>query len=188
MPRKHGAYGSVREAILDTAALLFTQCGIHATSLGDIAEAAKLSKGTLYYYYPAKEELVLTIADSCLAYMTDAVLTWADGLSRQEDLRTALLALLHALQADERQARLYIALCGESAVGNLPLRKLMQRRLREWVMLLEVGALKLQDRTSPMLGQQAELFFALLSGCMLQRLAGIGDISEDVMIDAVLGK
>ena len=71
MPRKHGPYASVREAILATAAQLFTQQGVHGTSLGDIAAAADLSKGTLYYYYPAKEELVLTIGEGCLSHFTD---------------------------------------------------------------------------------------------------------------------
>ena len=49
MPRKHGDFPSVRDAILYTASSLFTQKGVHGTSLGDIAAEAKLSKGTLYY-------------------------------------------------------------------------------------------------------------------------------------------
>ena len=106
MPRKHGAYPSVREAILATAAQLFTRQGIHGTSLGDIAEAAKLSKGTLYYYYPAKEELVLTIAGGCMAHFTESILAWVDGLRREEPTRPALTRLLHALRADENSARL----------------------------------------------------------------------------------
>ena len=110
MPRKHGPYASVREAILATAAQLFTQQGVHGTSLGDIAAAADLSKGTLYYYYPAKEELVLTIGEGCLSHFTDRILAWVDGLRREEPLRPALLRLMQALEADEPNMRLYLVL------------------------------------------------------------------------------
>ena len=47
MPRKHGEFASVREAIVVTASDLFTKQGVHGTSLGDIAQQADLSKGTL---------------------------------------------------------------------------------------------------------------------------------------------
>lgn len=49
MRGKHDGYESVQAAILGTAAQLFTRAGIHGTSLNDIAQAAGLSKGTLYY-------------------------------------------------------------------------------------------------------------------------------------------
>ena len=114
MPRKHGPYASVREAILATAAQLFTQQGVHGTSLGDIAAAADLSKGTLYYYYPAKEELVLTIGEGCLSHFTDRILAWVDGLRREEPRRPALLRLMQALEADEPNMRDVYKRQGES--------------------------------------------------------------------------
>lgn len=185
MPRKHGAYASVREAILDTAAQLFTRQGVHGTSLGDIAEAADLSKGTLYYYYPAKEELVLTLAQGCLSFFTDTILAWVDGLKREEPLRPALKRLLEALRADGRNARLYLVLLTECMTGDEGLRGLMQRHTREWVVLLEMGALKLQSRPQ-ILGKQAELFFTLLSGSLHQSLAGLYEVGDELILDAVL--
>lgn len=185
MPRKHGEYPSVREAILATAAQLFTRRGIHGTSLGDIAEAADLSKGTLYYYYPAKEELVLTIAEGCLSRFTEGILAWVDGLRREEPLRPALTRLVHALRANRRDARLYLVLLTECATGDEDLRALMQRRMREWVVLLEMGTLKLQSRPQ-LLGKQAELFFTLLSGCLLQDLAGNYELCDALLLDAIL--
>src|SRR5215813_12424142 len=47
-----------RPAELLTAALeLFTERGYAATRLGDVAHRAGVSKGTVYLYYPSKEEL-----------------------------------------------------------------------------------------------------------------------------------
>ena len=48
MAKQHGEFESVRAAILETAAKLFTSRGIHEASLADIAKDAKLSKGTIY--------------------------------------------------------------------------------------------------------------------------------------------
>lgn len=185
MPRKHGPYASVREAILATAAQLFTQQGVHGTSLGDIAAAADLSKGTLYYYYPAKEELVLTIGEGCLSRFTDRILAWVDGLRREEPLRPALLRLMQALEADEPNMRLYLVLLTECMTGNESLQALMQRHTREWVVLLEMGALKLQSRPQ-VLGEQAALFFTLFAGSMQQRLSGLYTVTEEHILDAIL--
>ena len=47
-----------RENIASAASILFTKKGIAATSMDDIAKAAKYSKATLYVYFKNKEEIV----------------------------------------------------------------------------------------------------------------------------------
>ena len=175
----------MREAILATAAQLFTRQGVHGTSLGDIAVAANLSKGTLYYYYPTKDELVLTIAEGCLSHFTEIILGWVDGIKRDEPCRPALMQIIGALRADDHNARLYLVLLNECTTGDEGLRALMQGSMRGWIVMLEMGILKLQSRPQ-LLGKQAELFFTLLTGCMLQGLAGSCQISDEQLLDAVM--
>lgn len=55
-----------RERILDTSRILFTSKGYDKTTIEDIAEAAEISKATLYNYFPGKESLLLGIARSVL--------------------------------------------------------------------------------------------------------------------------
>jgi AcrR family transcriptional regulator len=50
-----------REDILDAAQRVFFEKGLAAATMDDIAEAAELSKGTLYLYYKSKEDLYLTV-------------------------------------------------------------------------------------------------------------------------------
>ncbi len=188
MPRKHGDFPSVREAILYTAASLFTQKGVHGTSLGDISAEAKLSKGTLYYYYSTKDELILTITDECLCRITDMLLSWVDGLSREEALRPALIRLFEDIMADERNARLYCVLCAECAGEDTPIRGIMAEYKQKWRLMLELGALKLQSRNAGILGERAELFFTLLSGHILQTFGGMGSTSVETLVDALLGE
>jgi AcrR family transcriptional regulator len=50
-----------REAILEAALTVFAEHGFHATSLDDVARAAGVTKGTLYWYFKRKEDLYAAI-------------------------------------------------------------------------------------------------------------------------------
>jgi len=56
-------YDDQRDAIVARAAELFARHGYHATSMNQVAEAAGLSKATLYHYYRDKDALLVHIAD-----------------------------------------------------------------------------------------------------------------------------
>ena len=57
---------------------------------------------------------------------------------------------------------------------------------QKWRSMLELGALKLQSRNAGILGERAELFFTLLSGHMLQTFGGMGSISIETLVDALM--
>ena len=50
-----------KEEIVDAAQKLFFEKGLQAATLDEIAEAAELSKGTIYLYYKSKEDLYLAV-------------------------------------------------------------------------------------------------------------------------------
>lgn len=52
-----------RERILDAAAKLFRQTGYHSVRLIDIAAQAGLQKGSLYYHFSSREEIVAQVLD-----------------------------------------------------------------------------------------------------------------------------
>ncbi|HEY0487325.1 MAG TPA: TetR family transcriptional regulator [Mycobacteriales bacterium] len=55
-----------RRAILDAATRLFDARGFHGTTTDDIAEAAGVTKRTLYRYMPSKEQILFEIHDRFL--------------------------------------------------------------------------------------------------------------------------
>ena len=57
------AFDEQREAILAHAARLFAERGYPATSMNQVAEAAGLSKSTLYHYYRDKYTLLVNIVE-----------------------------------------------------------------------------------------------------------------------------
>ncbi|MGA7159850.1 MAG: TetR/AcrR family transcriptional regulator [Bacteroidota bacterium] len=50
-----------REEIIDAAQKIFFQKGLAVATMDEIAEAAELSKGTLYLYYKSKEDLYFAV-------------------------------------------------------------------------------------------------------------------------------
>lgn len=81
-------YEDQREAIVARAAELFARQGYHATSMNQLAEAAGLSKATLYHYYRDKDALLVHIADGHVSRLQALVAeVGALGLKPQPQFR-----------------------------------------------------------------------------------------------------
>ena len=50
-----------KDQILDAASEVFAEKGVYETRMDDIVEKSGLSKGTLYWYFKSKDEIVLNI-------------------------------------------------------------------------------------------------------------------------------
>ena len=55
-----------RERIIDASIELFSKRGFHATTTSEIAEAAGVTKGLIYYYFKSKEEILSHVVNSLL--------------------------------------------------------------------------------------------------------------------------
>lgn len=107
-----------REAILDAAALVFGDKGAHAATMDDVAEAAEVSKGTLYLYFPSKDELIVALAHRPL----DVVLVRFDEMSGEGlDGLTLLKRLVadHQETTHEHAAQLRVAIGSLCTAANL---------------------------------------------------------------------
>jgi AcrR family transcriptional regulator len=58
---------ATRRRILDAAVQMFRRRGFEATTTRDIADAAKIATGTLFNYFPTKEDIVIFLATETLA-------------------------------------------------------------------------------------------------------------------------
>lgn len=89
-----------REGILDAAAWLFLERGYTDTTLRDIASAAGVKAGSIYYHFASKDEMLTKILDEGIARITAAVeAALADhaGASHAERIEAAIRAHLVAL-------------------------------------------------------------------------------------------
>jgi AcrR family transcriptional regulator len=134
------------EDILNEAEALFRQKGYRNTTMADIAKATGLLKGSLYYYYPSKEEL----ASAILSRVQSGVGGYIIGLAHDEQRTAAerLRAMMDATRDYFLQTRgCLMAILGlESAETPMEFTSGIQTFFREWA-----GALAhvLQDRYDP---------------------------------------
>ena len=64
---------STRLRLIDAARALFWEKGYDATSLGDVVKRAKANPGSLYYFFKAKEDLLLAVLDRYTELLWPAV-------------------------------------------------------------------------------------------------------------------
>lgn len=88
-----------RARLIETAMKLAYRNGFRETSLADIAEAAHVPVGNVYYYFKAKEELAEAVVERRLEEFRAARAEWDRGSSPKE----RLLAFVASIQANREQ-------------------------------------------------------------------------------------
>ncbi|WP_454007692.1 TetR/AcrR family transcriptional regulator [Alcaligenes sp. Marseille-Q7550] len=110
-----------RDKILEVAAEVFREHGFEATSMSQIAALAGGSKGTLYNYFPSKEDLLLATLVKGAQEFAEQVLIELDG---EGDLRTELRRflppMLRKLYSKEtaQLLRVVVSVGGNSDIGR----------------------------------------------------------------------
>lgn len=100
-----------RLQLLDAAARLFRTHGYHATSMRDIARAVGMLPGSIYYHFPSKDELLLTVYEEGVRRIAERVDVAVQAQRQpQQRLQAACIAHLEMLldQSDYAQVVLRV--------------------------------------------------------------------------------
>lgn len=76
-----------RDEILAAAARLFRHQGYAATTLREIADAADIKAGSIYYHFDSKEEILGEVLDTGMKMVTDALRGKLDSLPPTATMR-----------------------------------------------------------------------------------------------------
>jgi len=92
-----------RVEILQSAATAFRRRGYHGASMGEIAKALRMTKGSLYYYFENKEEILFF----CHDYSLDVLLEVLERIEEQGGspaarLRALIESFVHHILDDLR--------------------------------------------------------------------------------------
>ena len=170
----------MRRHILNVASSLMTSKGIKETTLKDIAKEAGISKGTLYYYYSAKEDIIYDIADTNLSDITTELLSFLDDSSQEMDPHVILKTLFEKILAQETRGRLHLYLLNNVST-NEALKEKFFKRYESWRDMLEVSMKKiLGDR--PDNRCLATVILAVIDGLIIQKSCGCSDFSVDEVV------
>jgi AcrR family transcriptional regulator len=86
-----------RAQLMAECANLFRKLGYHGTSMSDIAESVKLNKGTLYYYFPSKADILHAIYLEAFARLDENVEQVPADLPPDEELTAVVKAILRTI-------------------------------------------------------------------------------------------
>jgi AcrR family transcriptional regulator len=138
----------MQQSILICAADIISQKGIKGTSLADISKTVGISKGTLYYYYSSKADLVCDIADAHLKGVTDELLGWIERIDASMSPQEIIGIALEKIATVEARGKLHLYILSEAMSGNLSLNRRLRSNYMEWRRKLKYGLEKIFENRS----------------------------------------
>jgi AcrR family transcriptional regulator len=164
-----------REKILFAAMRLFAEKGYGSTSVADILQASGTNAGSLYYFFPGKQDVLIAVLETYLAGIQPMLLApaWkgvADPIDR-------VFALLDAYRsALTKTSNTYGCPIGSLALElhepDPPVRKLLAANFDGWVNAIEECFNEAGQRLPKTVDRRALAVFALTTmegGVMLSR-------------------
>ncbi|MEW6276880.1 MAG: TetR/AcrR family transcriptional regulator [Bacillota bacterium] len=121
-----------RAKILQAAARLITQKGIPNTSISDIARETGLSKGTLYYYYKSKDDLIYDLVDQHFQKIIEALIENFQAGNTLRDPVGMFRTALEMVLGDDELGRNTFYLTHEAVRGNQEVREKFVQKYNEW--------------------------------------------------------
>ena len=185
--RKRPHRSQTRRRVLDAAFTVFSERGIAAGSLNEVAATAGLTKGAVYSNFASKDDLVLALMEEHAAARIDAALA---GFAGADDSQHALIglaaALVRGMHADAAWHRLlaeYFAMSSHDAHRREALRR-RRREVRDAV--ARAVAVVTDGRHVELPFNPAEMATIMLA--LSNGLAVEADIDPDGVPDDLLGR
>lgn len=120
-PRKE----NVKDIIMDSTEELLRESSLADLSLATIAKAAGISKGTLYYHYKVKEDILLDITDRYLDEQWNDFIKWTEDKGKDTSLHRLIKYVIerNVNITGPRIHLLYNACIGNEEIANMLLER-----------------------------------------------------------------
>ncbi len=184
---KNADSAKTREKIISTAAFLITKQGAENTSLSDIARESGISKGTLYYYYPTKSELIFEITNRHMTRLSEDILRWVGSMSEGLPPEKILQAVYSLLTRASKRGRLHLYLIYDGISGSEAATIRVREIYQQWKNTVKEGLSKIISEHSDK-EILSELILACLDGIFIQASLGIKEIPIEKMTRHILGQ
>lgn len=160
-----------RTRILDAAEELFAVDGFDATPTARVAEAAKVPKGLVFYYFPRKIDLLLTLLQERLPTPTKETVA---GVVRSGDPAGSLLAMHRRLGLEDHDSLVLRTIIFRESGTHPEVRDRLRQLRRSLVELTEAALDQAVERTvaKPLRRQAAETFVSVMLDHANARRAG----------------
>ncbi|THB67887.1 MAG: TetR/AcrR family transcriptional regulator [Spirochaetaceae bacterium] len=182
MAKKRASSEKNRQLILQAAARLIVGKGVSDTSLADIAREAGISKGTLYYYYPNKGDLIFDISEQHIERLTRKLFDWIERSGKDAPPEVVLRLMYEIILKSSTKGLTHLYLIQEAISHHPPLRERFRQEYPRWVGMIKSGLDSI--RPAHQSGDNeilASLIMASIDGFLIQKLLGVDRISHEVL-------
>lgn len=136
-PRKD----DVKEIILNTAERLLKERTLSDISLAEIAAQAGISKGTLYYHYHNKTDILFDLTDRYLNKQWHELIAWTENKEKDTSVHRLVK---YVVERNVASAEIRMPLLNSAMLGNEAIRRKLLDRYDEFEKLI---AEKIAERT-----------------------------------------
>lgn len=136
-PRKE----NVKELITDATEKLLLTKSLSDISLAEIALHAGISKGTLYYHYKSKNDILFDITDKYLEEQFQNLIEWTEDATKDTSLHRLVK---YILERDIATAGMRLHFYYDAMLGN---EKIREKLLNRYAQFAQVIAEKIAERT-----------------------------------------
>lgn len=166
-----------KDAIIEAAKTIVAQQGFNRLTYREVAREAKISPGTLYYYYNSKEELLYDIMDSTtrrLRGLSDAI---EKGLVGDEDIPNKLFtgAIEHITNTNRNMVFLHVI--HEFLSGDEELREKLADKYSSWIEDFE-KIFRQKYNVPPHVSKALAIIYdAMIDGLLIKELVGLDPLN-----------
>jgi TetR/AcrR family transcriptional regulator, repressor for uid operon len=181
----------VREKIVHAAIIAFSKYGYDRTRMDDIADTAKLSKGTLYLYFKSKEELFYAISENNIRDLKEHL---SALFTKSEDLVSdSQKFYVNFRKASEQSDEIFLETIAESSRNQKLQEMLYHQRLKVLDVVTEYLSLQIKKgflNSDIDIDAVALSLVALYDGLTVDKIIGINESQNEkawnVTIKAIL--
>jgi TetR/AcrR family transcriptional regulator, repressor for uid operon len=178
-----------KEKIVESALFTFSKYGYDRTRMEDIAEGAKVSKGTLYLYFRNKEELFYAISERNITKLKEQLSTLFT--TKKEDLilnAEKFYDNIHK-QMDQGFEKVFFEIIAESSRNSKLQKMLYEQRIKTFDIIIEYlnlqvkrGFIKKDTDTKTIAAGLVSLF----NGLSISKVLGISEtLNKQTWLDTV---
>ena len=151
----------IRSFIIERSSALFAEKGIESTGLKQIAEECDISKGTLYYYFPNREKLVLVCAEALFSQISDALYEWMRNVSPDMPVSHICKTLAGIFTSEKQKAKLLTNLV---CCSGEEVKRLREAAFEQWRIMLELASIRMNDEYGKRFETLAKTILPLIIG------------------------
>ena len=172
-PRKD----NVKELILETTEKLLMDKKMSDISLAEIARSAGISKGTLYYHYKNKNDLMIDLTDKYLDKQYHDLIEWTEDVSKDTSLHRLIK---YVIERDITTVSMRLHFYYDAMLGNEEIRSMLVERYHTFSRLI---ADKISERTDKIDAEYLTWLLLMLSdGLFIQNILKNEDVDPEKFI------